>query len=767
MTSLANETQRLLDSITTPFLMPKSKKQRRPGIPGVKLRPVARSGFSSPRGSSPRVLSPAEIVAQAPAASAEEEAEATPFLWPSPPAQPRTGLSQRPTARDRHTSGPPLPCLPSYESRNPWWAHTLNMDEMTVDRVIDAEEVDIEFGHADLMRQEPESLPQAWPSPPPVAKVHVVRLLENPALAGGLEPPTTRLVCSEDAEGPQLRVTPLLMQEGMRVVGGSAPVSAQPSRPVSREGSSRLAMPEGMRMFSLDRSPSAMSWQVSESLEEYLEVEAAREQIADEVACKYRNGLEQLKESQAAWRKRHDALVRRKQLVGLCGKSKEPVTGAPAEEGGDSLASTVAPSSGRLTEDTSSPSSSSGQPTPHAGRDRLHELVHPSSSVRRHVEAHAGTGQAVAGSAPSGAVAAPPTLPVAPAPAPPAVPASLAPAPPAAEASPLAMKRVPSIETKRHYSRRSSVASSGIHTDPSQEGSRGTAVQFESAGPSPEQLDGQSPKTRWSARGTMPGCRMVELASTLSGHLGATPCTNQRGSRVEGLGLHCSLRTAGASPAEAGGKDSDFMSTMAMARKHKLPLEEVRARREEFHSYNLSEDGMMSHGDFQDMIRRYCGIAPGAEIPPYLLRQYDFTESGVSFETFLLWQVLTAWLPERLVSDPEERRLRSIAKDSGMCIVDVERIKVNFDKFDLDRSGTIDEKEFRNMIISLMKVKNPADVSAKRLHRYWCEVDVDRSGAVRFEEFLQWYVNLFQDQWRQPKKSPPTGGAKGGTAAPP
>jgi len=44
-----------------------------------------------------------------------------------------------------------------------------------------------------------------------------------------------------------------------------------------------------------------------------------------------------------------------------------------------------------------------------------------------------------------------------------------------------------------------------------------------------------------------------------------------------------------------------------------------------------------------------------------------------------------------------------------------------------------------------MKVKNPNDVSAKKMKRFWLEVDTDRSGEVNFEEFLLWYFNFFNN----------------------
>merc|ERR1711953_1499830 len=100
---------------------------------------------------------------------------------------------------------------------------------------------------------------------------------------------------------------------------------------------------------------------------------------------------------------------------------------------------------------------------------------------------------------------------------------------------------------------------------------------------------------------------------------------------------------------------------------------------------------------------------------------------------------------ERLVCDPKERFLRQVARDNGLALPDVEKVKAVFDSFDADRSDAIDEEEFMNVICVLMKAKHPSDIGSKKLKRFWTEVDADGSGAINFVEFLIWYFRFMND----------------------
>ncbi|CAE7226782.1 unnamed protein product [Symbiodinium microadriaticum] len=63
-----------------------------------------------------------------------------------------------------------------------------------------------------------------------------------------------------------------------------------------------------------------------------------------------------------------------------------------------------------------------------------------------------------------------------------------------------------------------------------------------------------------------------------------------------------------------------------------------------------------------------------------------------------------------------------------------------FDEFDTDGSDEISQSEFVYVIMQIMEVKDPRDISSQRLYRYWQEVDTDASGNVSFQEFLSWML---------------------------
>lgn len=192
----------------------------------------------------------------------------------------------------------------------------------------------------------------------------------------------------------------------------------------------------------------------------------------------------------------------------------------------------------------------------------------------------------------------------------------------------------------------------------------------------------------------------------------------------------------------------DFDMVMRMARKHQLPVEEVRERKEEFDTLDKDRSGTLSVEELIAAIRARCNLEFDEPIPPHLLSSTwasaDKDSDGlVNFEEFLCWSISTAYSEEMLVTDPEERRMRRMARENGLLLPDVERVKDVFNRFDADGTGNIDEVEFRSALHALMNLKNPNDMSLKKMQRYWLEVDTDRSGTIEFDEFLLWYFNFF------------------------
>mmetsp|Transcript_99445 Transcript_99445/g.310484 ORF Transcript_99445/g.310484 Transcript_99445/m.310484 type:complete len:551 (-) Transcript_99445:35-1687(-) len=189
----------------------------------------------------------------------------------------------------------------------------------------------------------------------------------------------------------------------------------------------------------------------------------------------------------------------------------------------------------------------------------------------------------------------------------------------------------------------------------------------------------------------------------------------------------------------------EFQYLVALARKHRMPLREVRERRREFQGFGASGSGggFLSAEEFMRVVRQHFNLGPADSVPQHLVRGCGAAERGrFGFEDFLLWTTRTAYAEERLVSDPKERTLRQTAREYGFALPDVEKVKAVFDAFDSDKSDSIDEEEFGNVICALMKAGRPSDIGAKKLRRFWTEVDTDGSGAISFLEFLTWYFRF-------------------------
>jgi Ca2+-binding EF-hand superfamily protein len=194
---------------------------------------------------------------------------------------------------------------------------------------------------------------------------------------------------------------------------------------------------------------------------------------------------------------------------------------------------------------------------------------------------------------------------------------------------------------------------------------------------------------------------------------------------------------------------------LTLSQRHGLTIYEVKKRRDEFLSFSVKGDGILTQQEFEKAVRQRANIPENEAIPDHLtLCKYraDVAEAMsnksefVSFEEYLLWYINTAYAEEVMVTDPRERSIRSLARGSKLNIADVEHVKGVFDRFDIDGSQTICYNEFRPMLLALMKIVNPEHISPIRMNRYWSELKKNCAGSkteVPFEQFLLWYFRFF------------------------
>ncbi len=68
---------------------------------------------------------------------------------------------------------------------------------------------------------------------------------------------------------------------------------------------------------------------------------------------------------------------------------------------------------------------------------------------------------------------------------------------------------------------------------------------------------------------------------------------------------------------------------------------------------------------------------------------------------------------------------------------DLNRLKGAFNRFDDDRSGTIDRQEFEQLLATI-----GADMSDDEIDEGFATIDVDGSGQIEFDEFVDWWESL-------------------------
>lgn len=188
----------------------------------------------------------------------------------------------------------------------------------------------------------------------------------------------------------------------------------------------------------------------------------------------------------------------------------------------------------------------------------------------------------------------------------------------------------------------------------------------------------------------------------------------------------------------------EFGYICSLAKKHHISVDECRDVRQEFNRLDVDKSGSLTLGELSVEIRAKSGLDEDAEIPQYMLTGLlsKAHGEGINFEEYLTWSIQTAYVEDFVVRDPRDKEMRAVAREQGIHINDVEKVRRVFDKFDTDGSGIIDEHEFIEIVYLLMKVREPADISPQKLKRYWREVDTDLSGHVCFKEFLVWYTKM-------------------------
>lgn len=158
-------------------------------------------------------------------------------------------------------------------------------------------------------------------------------------------------------------------------------------------------------------------------------------------------------------------------------------------------------------------------------------------------------------------------------------------------------------------------------------------------------------------------------------------------------------------------------------------------------------DAKLEHETFSEALCRLTQTDDPNDLPDGLVQSaFALADKDqdhmIDFKEFVMWYCENRF-SESLLCSKSERELRALARKYSLTIVDIEKLKNSFDRFDEDGSGAIDLEEFENVLRVLMKIPSHIQIPPNRVRQFWVETDIDRSGEVSFEEFLIFYTRYF------------------------
>mmetsp|Transcript_134154 Transcript_134154/g.267716 ORF Transcript_134154/g.267716 Transcript_134154/m.267716 type:complete len:445 (-) Transcript_134154:486-1820(-) len=208
---------------------------------------------------------------------------------------------------------------------------------------------------------------------------------------------------------------------------------------------------------------------------------------------------------------------------------------------------------------------------------------------------------------------------------------------------------------------------------------------------------------------------------------------------------------------------NDQGNLVQLARELSMKIDDVMLVKSVFENYDVDRSGAIDSPEFHKAVEELVHLqGSDQEMDDHKLR--IMTENHwnsvagdrgtLSFEEFARWY-RSYGFSEDLLLTSEERWLRRLAKKQGVSPECVTQIKVIFDTYDKDRSGTVDMEEFKQILYMVMKVPQHIGLPMSSVQYFWSQINVDSSGTVTFEEFLCWWMKYFDDSSAQGLKHMP------------
>lgn len=205
----------------------------------------------------------------------------------------------------------------------------------------------------------------------------------------------------------------------------------------------------------------------------------------------------------------------------------------------------------------------------------------------------------------------------------------------------------------------------------------------------------------------------------------------------------------------AAPKPADGKATR-LAMMYKLDLSEVQYALKQFEEADVNRSGGLDRDEFRCAMAKIVGKQPWELNDETLLNAWEKVSGHggnatsideMSLEKFFEWYMVNQFqrVSEEKATEAE-KEVYELAERLDAPPPVIDKLRVEFVRFDKDNSGSIDYDEFVTMLHRLLKCKSDGDLSQDRLKKFWAEIDQDSSGSVDFAEFCEFYLKYFSSE---------------------
>ena len=187
---------------------------------------------------------------------------------------------------------------------------------------------------------------------------------------------------------------------------------------------------------------------------------------------------------------------------------------------------------------------------------------------------------------------------------------------------------------------------------------------------------------------------------------------------------------------------------LMLSRQLHLDFHEVKFVLQELRSESTLPTGGLDYTTFGQCLQRICGVELEDEWIGTAYKECH-GEGHINSEQLLIWyrdhifDLEACKRKRRFANGTVPQVTLDLAKRFHCSCLDLDKVKVKFDDFDLDKSGYIDHYDFEKMLYQLLNCSSQSDFPKARLQRFWNEADKNGDGQIDFEEFLEWYMKYF------------------------